>query len=221
MNTEYTCDITWGSPYEFVDTDKKSSKKRKIEKDGADDINNVLIYKVGENEIHFAAGINKVTIELLIKEFSSVISNLYKSNDDDAEFTITYVVDSPGGSVTSVLKFIDFLNITKTKYKNIKFVSIISGLAASAGTVMSVVADKRYMTSNASAMIHELSSGNMGRYTQLVSYTKYLTKLHDSLVNAYLPKCKLTKSELEELLKNDTWYTPSEYLEHSFIDEIK
>jgi len=208
-------DIIWG-----IDS-VVESKKRKIEKDGKGFLNDILIYTIGDNEIHFAAGINKITIELLIKEFSDVISKYYKTNDEDDEFTITYVVDSPGGSVTSVLKFIDFLNITKKKYKNIKFESIISGLAASAGTIMSVVADKRYMTKNASAMIHELSSGNMGRFTQLVSYTKYLQQLHDSLVNAYLPKCNLTKEQLEELLKNDTWYSPEEYLAHGFIDEIK
>ena len=218
MSNINECDIMWG-----MSTNEQfgSSKKRKTEKSGKETINDILIYTVGENEIHFAAGINKVTIELLIKEFSDVIAKFYKSNDEDDEFTITYVVDSPGGSVTSVLKFIDFLGITKAKYKNIKFISIISGLAASAGTVMSVVADKRYMTKNASAMIHELSSGNMGRFTQLISYTKYLQQLHDSLVNAYLPKCKLAKDELEGLLKNDTWYTPEDYLAHGFIDEIK
>ena len=218
MSNINECDIMWGMP---TNEQFGSSKKRKTEKSGKETINDILIYTVGENEIHFAAGINKVTIELLIKEFSDVIAKFYKSNDDEDEFTITYVVDSPGGSVTSVLKFIDFLGITKAKYKNIKFISIISGLAASAGTVMSVVADKRYMTKNASAMIHELSSGNMGRFTQLISYTKYLQQLHDSLVNAYLPKCKLAKDELEGLLKNDTWYTPEDYLAHGFIDEIK
>lgn len=208
-------DIIWGIEPVL------ESKKRKIEKDAKCELNDILIYTVGENEIHFAADINKTTIELLIKEFSDVISKYYKINDEEDEFIVRYVVDSPGGSVTSVLKFIDFLNLTKKKYKNIKFESIISGLAASAGTVMSVVADKRYMTKNASAMIHELSSGNMGRFTQLVSYTKYLQQLHDSLVNTYLPKCNLTKEQLEELLKNDTWYSPEEYLKHGFIDEIK
>ena len=86
---------------------------------------------------------------------------------------------------------------------------------------MSVIADKRYMTENAHAMVHELSSGNGGRYTQMISYSDFLKDLHESMINIYLPKCKKTREELEILMKNDTWYNAKQYLEHGFIDEIK
>ncbi len=61
----------------------------------------------------------------------------------------------------------------------------------------------------------------MGRYTQLVSYTDFLKELHDCLLNIYLEKTRKEKSELEELLKNDTWYNAEDYLDGGFVDEIK
>jgi len=86
---------------------------------------------------------------------------------------------------------------------------------------MCIVADKRYMTKNAHAMIHELSSGNMGRFTQLVSYTDFLKELHECLLNIYLEKTQKNRNELEELLKNDTWYNANDYLRNGFVDGIK
>ena len=40
-------------------------------------------------------------------------------------------------------------------------------------------------------------------------------------MDIYLPKFKGTPEELEELLKNDTWYTAEQYMAHGFVDEIK
>jgi ATP-dependent Clp protease protease subunit len=94
-------------------------------------------------------------------------------------------------------------------------------LVASAGTIMCVIADEKYMTANAHAMIHELSSGNSGRYTQMVSYTKHLDQLENCLMSVYLTKTHVSKKKLIKLLKNDTWYTAAEYLKHGFIDGIK
>jgi len=196
------------------DDNTESTTKRKY------DFVHPLIYAIGK-EIHFSADINKITIELMIKQMSKIIEKFYKENDENEEFTITYVVDTPGGCVDSILKFVDYIKLAKTKYPNLKFVSIISGLVASAGTIMCIVADKRYMTKNAHAMIHELSSGNRGRYTQLVSYTDFLKELHDCLLNIYLEKTKKDKAELEELLKNDTWYNAGDYLKNGFVDAIK
>ena len=86
------------------------------------------IYTIG-NELHFTAHIDDDTIELAIKKISSIInknkSKLIECSDDvnteleyeTDKFTITYIVDSPGGSVTSILKFVDFIRMIKSKYK--------------------------------------------------------------------------------------------------------
>lgn len=219
--TTNSMDVYWGEKETNINVSKTKKRKRN------DNIINhfehdhhPLIYKVG-HEIHFSAEVSKYTIEILKKYISQIVEKFYKTHNEDEKLKITYIVDSPGGSVTSVLKFVDFVGLLKAKYPNVVLISIISGMSASAATTMSIVADKRYMTKNAHAMIHELSSGNSGRYTQMISYAGYLTDLHTCLVNIYLPKCNKTKDELEVLLKNDTWYTAKEYLDHGFVDEIK
>ena len=185
--------------------------------------NNPLIYSVG-NAIHFSTAINKETIEYVIRLITEIIHNNkdkyknYKEGDDKLE--IDYIIDSPGGCVSSVLKFHDFIKRIKEKYKFIEFTSIITGTAASAGTIMAAVAHKRQMTSHAHAMIHELASGMSGSYTKMISYGNYLTKLHNELADIYMIKCKAKRKRILKLLKNETWMNAQEYLKLGLIDEI-
>ena len=198
-------------------------KKQKIDLD--DDVNmtdkNSEIFVIG-NEIHFTCGITKKTIQEMINNISLLIHNhKEESNGVPEQLTITYIVDSPGGQVTAVLKFVDYLNIVRKKYNWVKFVSIISGMTASAGTIMAIVADERYITENAYAMIHELSAGNNTKYTQLLSYMDYLSKLHVALVNIYCKTTKKTQEEIETLLRKETWFSATEYYDNGFVDGIK
>lgn len=201
------------------------SKKRKTNEVENNDHKNYqiydpFIYTFGK-EVHFSAGIDKLSIEILIKHISAIIhtySKEYKSQNETLE--ITYIVDSNGGSVTAVLKFVDFVEMTRSKYPHIKFKSVISGLAASAGTIMACVADVRLMTNNATAMIHDLSGSNVGSYTQMMSQVDFIKHLNNSLVNIYAKKCKKTTEELTELLKTNKWFNAQQYLEYGFIDSI-
>jgi len=214
-------DINWGNA---SDSDNESyeppSKRRKVE-NKAVLLDEKFVYTIG-NEIHFTAGINKVSIQEIIKQMTSLIHDHKKKSDEEPDkLNIVYIVDSPGGSVTSILKFVDFINVAKKKYPFVEFTSIITGLTASAGTIMCVVADKRHMTKNAHAMVHELSSGNSGKYTEFRSYVKFLDQLHDKLVSIYCDKTKKSREEIESIMKNETWFTAEEYLKFGFIDEIK
>lgn len=200
-----------------------NNKKRKFDsnentiKDKYDE----LIYSV-DNEIYFTGSINKNTIATIIKKITEIINDKKDEHyDEEKKLSICYIVDSPGGCVTSVLKFVDFLNIIRKKYDYIEFISIGTGLIASAGTIMCTVADKRYITPNSYAMIHELSSGNVGKFTHLVSHTKYLQQMHDNLVDIYLNKSTMKRDEIEDLLKNESWFSAKEYLGKGLVDEIK
>lgn len=180
------------------------------------DFDDNMIYSVG-TEVHFTAEINKENVEKIIKEITKII----EKNKKKSELNIAYIVDSPGGCVNSILKFVDFIKMVKIKHPKVKFISIVTGLVASAGTIMCIVADKRLMTKNAHAMIHELSSGNSGKYTHLMSYSQYLSSIHNTLLNIYLENSNKSKEELELLLNTETWFNAKEYLEGGFIDGIK
>jgi ATP-dependent protease ClpP protease subunit len=179
-----------------------------------------LIYSIGK-EIHFTAGVDKFTIEKLIKLITKIVhDHETKHKNDKKKMNITIVVDSPGGSVHSVLKFVDFIKLVKNKYPHITFTSIATGFVASAGTIMCVVADKRLMTPHAHAMIHELSSGNTGKYTHMMSYSKHLTDLHNVLLDIYMKVSKVPRNEMEVLLNTESWYSAEEYKKLGLVDDI-
>jgi ATP-dependent Clp protease protease subunit len=213
-------DLTWGNnkrKFSEIDNDKdyQVSKKPKLFT-----TDNKMIYSI-DNEVHFTADIDNENIENIIRKITKIVhKNKKKYEGSDDTLKITYIVDSPGGSVTAILKFVDFINMVKQKYKWVKFVSIATGLVASAGTIMCVVADTRLMTKHAHAMIHELSSGSSGKFTQLVSYGKFLNSLHTTLLGIYLRHTENSKENLERLLNSETWFNAEEYCQHGFVDKV-
>jgi ATP-dependent protease ClpP protease subunit len=209
---------------------------------------NDRIYVVADKEIHFTINIDDSSIERLKRLISRILTQHKnelvvrvssddvdgnesgsdsESDTDKKKFTIRYVVHSPGGSVASVLGFIDFIRSAKKKYSNLEFESVLTGFTASAGTIMCVVADKRKMTQNAFAMIHELSgSSGFVNYTRIKTHHKFTKKLHKTIVNTYLrhtgkdPNNKKDVRALEKKLLKETWLQANEYRELGFVDEV-
>lgn len=198
------------------------------------------IFIAGTREIHFNAHVDGDTICRIKKLISIIVDEnkdklvkfekngtIPKNRADDPPVTITILVNSPGGSVHDVLDFVDYINFLRCTFVNIKFTSIITGLVASAGTIMCVIADKKQMTRFAFAMIHELSTGMpRSNYTRILTYADSLKNVHNALITIYqecrgidINDTQKTK-ELEELLIRETWMTPEQYKELGFIDEI-
>ena len=200
---------------EYNETINYPKKKRSVH-----DIisNNPMIYSIN-NEIHFTTGVNQESIENLIKEISTVISS---AKDKTSKLEITYVIDTPGGCVYSALKFIDFIDSIRRKHPRITFRSVVTGLVASAGTIMAIVADKKYITKYGFAMIHELQTGHRGYYTHLMSRNENIIDTHDLLVKIYLENMTtvVEKSELEAIMQKETWYNAQKYVDAGFVDGI-
>lgn len=206
---------------DYTSTDRDLVKRRKEDYDEDKPFSfydDIYVYNVG-NEIHFSTGVNTESIQKLMKIIQKIIYIHTKKNKSE-KLVITYTIDSPGGSISSVLKFYDFINCIKKKYKFIEFVSIITGMAASAGTIMALTADRRLMTKNAYAMVHELSTGNSGKFKYLRSYMEYIVKLHNRLVNIYVKTTQKTTEEIEKIMDQETWFSAEEYKKMGFIDDI-
>lgn len=198
------------------------------------------IFKAGKKEIHFNSHIDGETIARLKKLISEIVDDnkqhLYKYDDNgnipkgqekEPDFVITYIVHSPGGAVHDVLNFVDYINFLRSTFFNLKFTSIITGLVASAGTIMCIIADVRQMTRFAYAMIHELSSEiSRTNYTRIQTHAEHTEKLHSDLIQIYQecrnidPNDEEKLKELETLLIRESWMTANEYKKHGFIDAI-
>lgn len=181
--------------------------------------------KAINNEIYFTSDVDGYSIEQLIREFHIVIQNLNKTNSNGLNVNkekkkIILYIDSPGGTLKDCFKFVDFIDIIK-RVHNVHLVTVCTGMVASAATIMAIIGDERYVTENATCMIHELFGGTIGTYTQLSSGMKRLSNYHDKLIKIYLAhNKKLTEDILIDLLKNETWFTSEEYIENGFADDI-
>lgn len=199
-----------------------------------------FIFIAGKNEIHFNSHVDLETICRIKKLISEIIDdNLrylvkYDENgkvpqgqENEKDFTITYIVNSPGGSVTEILNFVDYIGRLRNKFANLKFTSIITGLVASAGTTMCVIADNRKMTRFSWGMIHELSAGmSRANFTRIITHAEFCSGLHEQLVTIYQESRGISldnkeeKEKLEKLLLRESWMSAEEYKLHGFVHEI-
>ena len=175
-------------------------------------------------EIHFSCPVSQKSIDKLIKLSYEVIWNFHKKdsgyeNEDGNPLRLIYHINSGGGSVTAMFKFVDFCNVVKAKH-GVKITTIATGFVASAATIMCLMGDRRIITAHCSYMIHELSGGMEDKFTFMKSTMVFLQGLHDKMVNQYVNHSGLTKEQVEDLLSKESWMFPEKCLEYKLVDEI-
>ena len=124
-------------------------------------------------------------------------------------------INSYGGSIFAGLSTLDTIRNTKCDV-----ITIIEGCAASAGTMISVVGKERYMHKHAYMLIHQLSAGSWGKYSDLVDDMENNTKLMKMIKALYKEYTSVPEKELEEILKHDLWWDAKKCLEYGLIDKI-
>ena len=132
---------------------------------------------------------------------------------------ILLVINSPGGSVDAGFAIWD-----QVKMITSPVTTLVTGLAASMGSILSLVAEPggRLATPNARIMIHQPSihGGVQGVATDLAIRTKEILKLRDKIVNVY---CEATGKDTETIKKaidRDTWMSAEEAKEYGLLDGV-
>jgi len=184
------------------------------------------VVRSNNNEIFFNGGVTSVSINSLLTELDTVISKVTKAqttliqNTNNNPVEIILYIDSPGGSVKDCFKFIDHIDILK-KNHNLNLTTVCNGIAASAGTLMALVGDKRYITRHSVYMIHELFGQSIGTFTHLTSRIKHINMLHDNIVALYLKYVpSLDREKLLNLLQTETWFSAQECQDMGIADII-
>jgi ATP-dependent protease ClpP protease subunit len=160
-------------------------------------------------------------------EQSSCLELNKKINDLNKEllqYAIEYEVEPPniylhinsfGGSLFAAFSTIDIIINSK-----IPVISIIEGCAASAATIISMVCHKRYCTQNSFMLIHQLSTGAMGKYEEMKDDFMNDTKLMELLYKLYQEHTKMDMKHIKKTLKRDLWWGSEECLKNGLVDEI-
>tara|TARA_R110000824_G_scaffold150209_4_gene320732 strand:+ start:13195 stop:13806 length:612 start_codon:yes stop_codon:yes gene_type:complete len=170
-----------------------------------------------DNRIFFYSEVNRSKILELNKEIRSLsLDILYNSKALSIDPANIYLhINSYGGSVFAGFAAVDYI-----KNCEVPVVSIIDGVAASAATIMSVVAKKRLIHEHSFMLIHQLSSGMWGKYEELRDDMKNCDVLMEKIKKIYSEHTKIPKRKLNQILKHDLWFDAETCLKYGLVDDI-
>ena len=132
---------------------------------------------------------------------------------------ILFVINSPGGAVDSGFAIWDQIKLLKSPVY-----TLVTGLAASMGSLLSLCAEKgkRFATPYARIMIHQpLISGVIrGQATDLDIQAKEMLKTRDLIVEIYSEATGKDAKVVAKAIDRDNWMTPEEALKFGLLDKI-
>lgn len=174
--------------------------------------------RVLDNNIYFYGPITSDSCRELDDALISLDKNskMFSTNFGISPPPINLHIQSEGGSLMNTFYVMDLISSLKTPVY-----TYVDGYVASAGSLISVMGKKRYMTKNSFIMIHQLSSSlGEGKFNDLDDNMENLNKFMDTIRKVYFDKTKIPVSELNNILEHDLWMNSKECLEYGLVDEI-
>lgn len=208
------------------DNDNSSDKSdKKQDKNSSSDTTSSIYSR--ENHIYFYSDIKMKTIITLEKEINSTIDKILEKSKivKNMGFKFDYPpivlhIGSPGGSIFAAFNFIDYMTQIRRNHSKIKFHSIVEGASASSATLISVTADKRFITEYGYMLIHQLSSVSFGKYNEIKDDIINLDTLMERIKGIYKKHTKVPDEQLDEILKHDIYWDANTCLKYKLVDKI-
>jgi ATP-dependent protease ClpP protease subunit len=209
-----------------------ASKKRKPPPPAGDDSDDdssdfrIVMPKLGSSTNVYSSG-NHVYFNDTITEESAFALNrelrnakmratvLAVSSGITSPLPIFLHLTTPGGCIHSAFTVVDCIGTL-----GVPVHTIVEGSVASAGTLISMAGQKRYIMQNAYMLIHELRSGVWGKMSTLHEEMKNLDKVMDHLYTYYCERSKLRKPALVKLLTKDVIWNASESISKGIVEEV-
>lgn len=153
------------------------------------------------------------------KTAQDVIRKLWYLELSEPKKPILFIINSPGGSVHDGFAIWDQFKMISSPV-----ITLVTGLAASMGSVLSLCAEKgkRYATRQSSIMIHQPMIGGViqGQATDLDIQAKEMLKTREKLVHIYMDATGKDYETIDRAIDRDTWMTAEEAQKYGLIDTI-
>lgn len=156
--------------------------------------------------IFFFDDFNDYTAEFLIKDLAIAAK---------ADKDIRLIINSPGGSVTSLLSIIDSINLIDM---NLETVCI--GQAASAGSVLFSCGKKRYITKNARILLHQVSGGAWGNIQDMEIEAAEAKRLNEVYLDILSKNIGKDKETLRKDMQRDFILTAEQAVAYGLADSV-
>lgn len=128
-------------------------------------------------------------------------------------------INSPGGEVHSGFSIFD-----TTRFIKPDVVTVVSGLAASMGSIIALCAKKehRFAFPNAKFLIHQpsVAGGMAGSVSDIEIHAKDLIDTKNMIIHLYAKETGNTEERIKKALDRDHWMTPSAAKEFGLIHKI-
>ena len=147
-----------------------------------------------------------------------ILNQIVLLEQEGGELPITVFINSPGGEIFSGFAIFDML-----KFVSCPVTTIVTGFAASMGSVLSLAADKgrRFAMPQSKIMIHQpLLMGYQGRASECEIQAREILKTRDHLVSLYSDQTGKSHDYIKKALDRDNWFTAKEALDYGLLDKV-
>ena len=174
------------------------------------------------NHIYFKTDVSRESIDKLATEIDNINNKMCNMAKKTTYGTFTpnpvYLhITTNGGDLLA-----GFFGYDKIKQSKVPIYTIIEGSVASAGSLLSMAGSTRYMTENSHLLIHQLRTGIIGTYEELVDEKNNCNQFMTRLVNLYHKNCngKMSKTKIREILKRDIFWDVNTAIQNGLVDEV-
>lgn len=130
---------------------------------------------------------------------------------------IMIYIDSYGGNVDALNMLIDTFNEIENE-----IITVCMGKAMSCGAVLLSCGDKRFISKNSRVMIHEVSTFDWGKVSELKNNLEETSRLNEGLLKLLSANTKKSLRQLKKLLKDrpDAYFNAEQSLKLGIVDYI-
>jgi ATP-dependent Clp protease protease subunit len=162
--------------------------------------------------VHVSGGVNSALAY-------EVTRQLFALERADASKPITLIVNSPGGEVTSGFSIFDVARFIKPEVR-----TVVAGLAASMGSIISLAARKenRFCLPNAKFLIHQPLIGGQifGPASDIEIHANDIIKTRERINRLYADETGRPIEEIAKATDRDRWMDPPEALSFGLISRV-
>jgi len=98
--------------------------------------------------------------------------------------------------------------------------TVVDGIAASMGSYLFMLGEKRIIPPNAFLMIHSPKGANFGSPEENSAFTDFLYQIKSEMVTTYSKNSNLSEDEIIEMMKVDTWIRGDKAVEMGLATEL-
>lgn len=195
----------------------EAEAKAEIARIGLERTREQRLEELAGNKYHhvylFEGQVNLDTVDRCIRQLTIWMRN-------EPGCPIDVIFKSPGGDVIQGMALYDFIQELRARGHYITTLAL--GWAASMAGILLQAGDKRVIGREAYVLIHEISSGAIGKIGEMEDELKFLKKIQARILDIFAKRAKVSRGYFaKNWRRKDWWLDSDECLKIGFVDEVR